>query len=68
MEKYAELFIGKMPKEKLWFNGCERVYNIEILNPFDSELPLISTKPVIENQLKGFLDELKKLNFRQFQS
>ena len=34
-------------------------YNIAILNPFDSELQLMNTKPIIKNKLKEFLSELK---------
>ena len=37
------------------------VYNIEILNIFNLELQLIHNKPVIENQLKGLLGELKSI-------
>ena len=37
-----------------------RHYNGKILDLFDSELQLITTKPVIKNKLKGLLSELKK--------
>ena len=36
------------------------MYKVEILNPFDPELQLINTKPVIKNKLKELLSELKK--------
>ena len=39
-------------------------YIIKILNFFDLELQLINTKPIIKNQLKELLSELKK--FRQY--
>ena len=32
--------------------NCIHHYNVEILNLFDEELQLISTKPVIKNKLK----------------
>ena len=35
-------------------------YNIAILNPFDPELQLMNTKPIIQNKLKEFLSELKQ--------
>ena len=34
-------------------------YNIAILNPFDPELQLMNTKPIIKNKLKELLSELK---------
>ena len=33
-------------------DNCIHHYNIEILNLFDPELQLISTKPVIKNKLR----------------
>ena len=41
-------------------DNCMYHYNVEILNIFDPELQLISTKPVIKNKLKELLGELKK--------
>ena len=34
-------------------DNCVHHYNIEILNPFDPELKLINTKPMIKNKLKN---------------
>ena len=42
-------------------DSCAGVYNIEILNIFNLELQLIHNKPVIENQLKALLGELKSI-------
>ena len=33
-------------------DNCRHHYNVEILNIFDQELQLITTKPVIKNKLK----------------
>ena len=41
-------------------DNCIRIYNVEILYLFDTELQLINTKPVTKNKLKEFLSELKK--------
>ena len=41
-------------------DNCIHHYNIEILNLFDPELQLISTKPVIKNKLRELLYDLKK--------
>ena len=54
-----------MPKAKIMVNlnstdGCAQIYNINILNVVYPELQLINTKPVIKNQLKSLLGELKK--------
>ena len=40
--------------------------NIEVANLFDPELQLINTKTMIENKLKEFLSELKKVKLRQY--
>ena len=39
-------------------------YNVDILNLFDPELQLINTKPIIKDQLKKILSELKKFKVR----
>ena len=39
-------------------------YNVDILNLFDPELQLINTKPIIKDQLKKKLSELKKFKVR----
>ena len=44
------------------FCNCVHHYNVEILNLFDPELQLISTKPVIKNKLKELLSEVKNFN------
>ena len=36
-------------------------YNVKTLNPFDQELQLINTNPLIKNKLKELLNEIKKL-------
>ena len=41
-------------------DNCIHHYNVEILNLFDPELQLINTKPMIKNELKELLGELKK--------
>ena len=41
-------------------DNCIHHYNAEILNIFDRELQLISTKPIIKNKLKELLSKLKK--------
>ena len=41
-------------------DNCIHHYNVEILNLFDPELPLINTKPVTKSKLKELLSELKK--------
>ena len=35
-------------------------YNVKTLNPFDQELQLINTNPLIKNKLKELLNEMKK--------
>ena len=54
----------KSTTEKLYSKLSD--YNIDILNPFDPELQLINTKPIIKSQLKELLNELKCLKFRQY--
>ena len=54
----------KSTTEKLYSKLSD--YNIDILNPFDPELQLINTKPMIKSQLKELLNELKCLKFRQY--
>ena len=41
-------------------DNCIHHYNVEILNLIDPELQLNNTKPVIKNELKELLNELKK--------
>ena len=41
-------------------DNCVYCYNIKILNLFDPELLLINTKPMVKNNLKELLSELKK--------
>ena len=41
-------------------DNCVHHYNVEILNIFYPELPLIYTKPVVKNILKELLGGLKK--------
>ena len=41
-------------------DNCIHHYNVEILNLFDPELQLINTKPMVKNELKELLGELKK--------
>ena len=41
-------------------DNCMHRYNIMVLNLFDPELILISTKPIIKNILKELLSKLKK--------
>ena len=41
-------------------DNCIHHYNVEMLNPFDPELQLINTEPVIKNKSKEFLSELEK--------
>ena len=41
-------------------DNCIHHYNVDILNPFDPELQLINTKPMIKNKLKELLSEFKK--------
>ena len=41
-------------------DNCVHCYNIEILNLLDPELQLINTKPIIKNELRELLSELKK--------
>ena len=41
-------------------NNCVHRYNIEILNPFDRELKLSNTKPMMNSKLKELLSEIKK--------
>ena len=50
------------PDEVQWHSSdnCVHQYNIEILNLFDAQLQLISTKPAIKNKLKEFLSALKR--------
>ena len=43
-------------------DNCVHHYNVEVLNLFDTELQLISTKPMIKSKLKELLSELKKVN------
>ena len=38
-------------------------YDSEVLNPFDPELQLINTKPMIKNKLRELFSELKSLKF-----
>ena len=45
-------------------DNCIHHDNVKILNLFDSELQLINTKPVIKNQLKGFLSDLKRFKVK----
>ena len=46
------------------YNNCIHQYNAEILNIFNPELQLINTKPMFNNKLKEFLNELKKFKVR----
>ena len=48
-----------------FYDSCAHVYNITILNLFDTELLLINTKPVIKNKLKDLLDEFKKFKVQK---
>ena len=41
-------------------DNCIHLYNVEILNLFDSKLQLINTKLMIKNKFKKLLSELKK--------
>ena len=41
-------------------DNCVHHYNVEILNIFYPELPLINTRPVVKNILKELLGGLKK--------
>ena len=41
-------------------DNCVHHYNVEILNIFYPELPLIYTRPVVKNILKELLGGLKK--------
>ena len=43
---------------------CIHLYNIEGLNIFDPELQLINTKPMIKNNLKELLIEMKKFKIQ----
>ena len=47
--------------ESNYSDYCVHHYNVETSNPFDPELKLINTKPVIKSKLKELLGELKKL-------
>ena len=44
--------------------NCVHHYDVEILNLSDLELQLINTKPVIKNQLKELLSELKRFKVK----
>ena len=39
-------------------------FNIEILNPFDIELQLINTKPIIINKLIELISAFEKFKFQ----
>ena len=41
-------------------DNCIHHYNVEILNTFDPELQLMSTKAMIKNKLNKLFSELKK--------
>ena len=43
------------------------IYNVEILNLFETELQLIHTKPMIKYKLKELLIELTKFKFQTIQ-
>ena len=44
--------------------NCIHLYNIEVLNIFDAELQLINTKPMIKNNVKELISELKKFKIQ----
>ena len=46
-------------------DNCIHRYNVEILNNFDLELQLMSTKPITKNKLKELLSELKKFKVQK---
>ena len=46
-------------------DNCIHHYNVEILNLFDPELPLINTKPVTKSKLKELLSKLKKFKVQK---
>ena len=41
-------------------DNCIHLYNVEILNLFDSELQFINTRLMIKNKFKKLLSKLKK--------
>ena len=47
-------------------DNCVHHYNVEILNIFDPELQLISSKPMIKSKRKEALSDLKKLKFGEY--
>ena len=67
--KYVEL-IEKKLNEKIMMqssssNNGAHIWNIEVLNPFDLEWQLISTKSGMKDKLKDLLGELKKLKVQK---
>ena len=50
----------KVVMQSSFYDNCVRVYNIIILDLFNTELQLMNTKPTIKNKLKDLLGELKK--------
>ena len=58
VEKYVEMMQSSFP------DNCLCHDNIKILNPFDPELQLINTKPMIKEKLKELLSDLKRFKIQ----
>ena len=55
--------VEKYMQSKLSDN-CMHQYNVEILNLFDPELQLITTKAVTENKLKELFNEMERFKIQ----
>ena len=55
VEKYAHIIFS---------DNCIFHYNVQILNTFDPELQLISTKLMIKNNLKELIGKIKNCKFK----
>ena len=53
----------KITKQKHAFKGYASTYNVEILNSFDSELPLKDSESAIKIKLMELLTQLKGVKF-----